>query len=236
MICRIADLITEVPAADGLDVRCRSYLHSGSSGADIIIRTELYRKGRYGPGVDEADVAYMESAYQFYRSLVTYNGFYLHCSAVVKDGKAYLFSGHSGAGKSTHAQLWISTLGGDTRIINDDKPALRCIDGVWYAYGTPWCGKDGINLNEKAPIAGVCFMKQASENKIRKLSAAESTCKLLSQTIFNFTEVPLLDAFTQSLDDFVRKIPVFELENVPEPSAARLSYETMKDAVPGVRL
>lgn len=33
-------------------------------------------------------------------------GFYLHSSAVELDGRAYLFSGKSGVGKSTHTRLW----------------------------------------------------------------------------------------------------------------------------------
>ena len=231
MLCKIADLIAEVPTADGLAVRCEDYLYSGNDGADIIIRTELYRCDRYAPDVSRETVAYMESAYQFYRAMVEYDGFYLHASAVVKDGKAYLFSGHPGAGKSTHTRLWVTAFGGDTRIINDDKPALRCIDGVWYAYGTPWCGKDGINCNEKAPVAGVCFMKKADHNKIRRLSPVESTHNVLSQTIYKFSNLQQLDALTRNLDDFLTKIPVFELENLPEISAAQLSYSTMMGGV-----
>ena len=234
MLCKVADLIAEVPTADGLAVRCQDYAYSGNLGADITIRTELYRCDRYAPHMTQEAIAYMESAYQFYRQLVEYNGFYLHSSAVVRDGKAYLFSGHPGAGKSTHTRLWLSTFGGDTRVINDDKPALRCIDGIWYAYGTPWCGKDGINLNERAPVAGVCFLKKAGENKIRRLSSAESTQAMLSQTIYKFKHLHQLDAFSQSLDDFLSKIPIFELENLPESSAAQLSYKTMLGAAPGV--
>lgn len=231
MICKIADLITNIPAADGLSIRCAEYLYSGKCGADVTIRTDLYRKDIYNPNIfSNDDIAYMESAFQFYKALVDFDGFYLHASTVIRDGKAYLFSGHSTAGKSTHANLWISTFGGDTRIINDDKPALRCIDGVWYAYGTPWCGKDYINRNEKAPIAGVCFMKKAPKNKIRRLSSAESMAGIMSQTIYKFENMRQLDAFTRNLDDFLRKIPVFELENIPEPSAAQLCFDTINGA------
>ena len=228
MLCKIAELIADVPAADGLAIRCRDYLYTGKKRADITIRTEFYRPQFYGDNPTPEMVAYMESASQFYGELVKHNGFFLHASAVVKDGKAYLFSGDSGVGKSTHANLWIQTLGGDTRIINDDKPALRKIDGVWYAYGTPWCGKDGINLNEKAPIAGVCFMKQAGENSIHRLNFDEAMKKILQQTLFRFDNEQLLDAFWESLSDFLEHIPVYELENRPEPAAAQLSFQTMQ--------
>lgn len=227
MLCKIADLIADVPADDGLGRRCTDYLYSGDRGADITIRTDLYRFDKFPPNTTKETVAYMESAYQFYLKLLAFSGFYIHASAVVRDGKAYLFSGHSGAGKSTHVRLWIDTFGGDTRVINDDKPALRFIDGVWYAYGTPWCGKDGINSNEKAPVAGLCFLKKAEKNVIRKLLPSEAVTRILGQTIFRFGQVEHADALMDLIECFLKHIPVYELENLPDGDAALLSYSTM---------
>lgn len=228
MRCKIADLIVEVPTAGGLDIRCKYYVWNGEEGADIIIRTELYDKNLYDSRISEQMLAYMESSRQFSSWLVQFNGFYLHSSAVVLEGKAYLFSGPCGAGKSTHTRLWQSTFGPDAHVINDDKPALRRIDGKWYAYGTPWCGKDGININEKAPLAGVCFLKKAPENKIRRLSRFEAMQRILGQTIYKFNSEEQLDKLLGSLEVFLKEIPVYELENVPEPEAAKLSFETMR--------
>lgn len=227
MRCKVADLIVEIPEADGLSIRCQDYKYDGVEGADIIIRTELYREENYGCRLSEENLAYMESAYQFYRKLIFYDGFYLHASAVVKDGRAYLFSGPCGTGKSTHTRLWQKAFGDEARVINDDKPALRRVDGKWYAYGTPWCGKDGININEKANLAGICFLKQAPENRIRRLSSNEAMQKILGQTIHRFQKVTELDCLLKKIDLLLREIPVYELENIPEASAAQLSYETM---------
>lgn len=226
MHCLIADLITELPAAGGLASRCKDYLHDSGGQPDITVLESAYRAHRY-PGQPETLVAYMESAYQFYMELVRFNGFYLHSSAVLLDGKVYLFSGFPGAGKSTHARLWQEAFGDRAVIINDDKPALRRIDGVWYAYGTPWCGKDGINSNRKGPVAGVCFMKKADRNAIRTLSTLEAMQRLMSQTIHTFRDTEYLDSMLRQLELFLQEIPVYELENRPESAAARLSYETM---------
>ena len=228
MRCKIADLIVEVPNAGGMSSRCREYLYTGNQVADIVIHASDYRPDRYPPQCPEEMVAYMESGTQFSRQLIQFGGLFLHSSAVVFDGKAYLFSGSPTAGKSTHTQLWQQVFGPAARVINDDKPALRRIDGVWYAYGTPWCGKDGINLNERAPIAGVCFMKKAQENRIRRLDKSEALQKVLGQTVRRFYEVEKLDQLLGSLDSFLRMVPVYELENRPEPEAVRLSYETMR--------
>lgn len=227
MRCKIADLITYVPETENLNFRCKDYRWDGNEKADIEICEESYRLDKYDLRLSKETVEYMESAYQFYMELVNFNGFYLHSSAVVKDGRAYLFSGPCRAGKSTHTKLWKETFGTEVHIINDDKPALRRVEGKWYAYGTPWCGKDGININEKAPLAGVCFLKKASENKIRTLDKFEAMKKILGQTIHKFDKKHKLDKLLDSIDVFLREIPVYELENIPESSAAKLSYETM---------
>ena len=228
MLCKIADLITEIPQAGGMASRCREYLYSTEMPPDIVIHSEEYQNSKHRSQCTEEMLAYMGSGKQFYSKLLDYNGFYIHASTVVLDGKAYLFSGRSTAGKSTHTRLWQQVFGPAARVINDDKPALRRIDGVWYAYGTPWCGKDGINLNERAPVAGVCFMKKAPDNRIRRLTKTEALQKILGQTIRKSLSLEQLDRLLTALDDFLRTIPVYELENRPEPEAARLSYETMR--------
>lgn len=228
MICKIADLITEIPDADGLRPLCGDYLWSGNENVDISIRREHYRAEEYGPKAAAEDIAYMESARQFCSALLNWNGLYLHASAVELDGKAYLFSGDCGVGKSTHTKLWQQVFGDKAQVINDDKPALRCLEGVWYAYGTPWCGKDHINRNRKVPVAGICFLKQSDHNAIRRLTPAEVIGRIMSQTIFRFGSVDRLDLMLGNLDKLIETIPVYELENKPEPEAARLSYKIMR--------
>ncbi|MBE6941941.1 MAG: hypothetical protein E7455_06665 [Ruminococcaceae bacterium] len=113
-------------------------------------------------------------------------------------------------------------------MFNDDKPALRCMDGQWYAYGTPWCGKDGININMKVPLSGICFLKQGAENRIHRLDASEAAERIIWQTIHRFKTREDLDRMLVYVDKLVHAIPVYEFENRPEPEAARLSYETMR--------
>ena len=228
MRCKVAELIVDVPEAEGLALRCENYACPDAPHADIVICEEAYRVDHYPPNCPGRTVAYMESAYQFYQNLVEHGGFYLHSSAVVWEGRAYLFSGDPGMGKSTHTRLWQRVFGPGARVINDDKPALRLIDGVWYAYGTPWCGKDGININERAPVAGVCFLKQAPHNAIRRLESQEALECILKQTIWKFHDPVRLSTVLGHLDRFLKRIPVYELENLPVPEAARLSYDTMR--------
>jgi len=228
MLCKIADLIAEVPEAGGMAPRCREYLYNGNENPDIVIDEDRYRRVHYAEDAGPELIAYMESSVQFYSRLLKYNGFYLHSSAVELEGRAYLFSGPSGMGKSTHTRLWQQLFGDAAQVFNEDKPALRCRGGRWFAYGTPWCGKDGINQNKKVPLAAICFLKQAGENRIRRLPPREALTKIMGQTIRRMRCVENLDLLLAHLEKLVQQIPVFELENRPEPEAARLSYETMR--------
>lgn len=229
MLCKIADLLVEVPETGNMAQRCEKYLYTGAEQPQVKLDTAHYNRDNW-PGLTEDEFVYMESGVQFYVHLLQHTGMMLHASAVEMDGKAYLFSGQCGAGKSTHTRVWQATFGERAQIFNDDKPALRYLDGRWYAYGTPWCGKDGINQNKKVPLAGICFMVQSKENKIRRLSAKEAITKICEQTLFRFRNPANLERMLTQLDKLVRDIPVFELENRPEPAAAQLSYETMCQA------
>lgn len=226
MLCNIADLLVQVPESGGMQQRCQAYACDSDRSADILITEANYRPENW-PGLSDNDVCYMESGAQFHLQLMRYNGIMLHASAVAMDGKAYLFSGPSGTGKSTHTRLWQKLFGEKAQVFNDDKPALRRLDGKWYAYGTPWCGKDGINQNMRVPLAGICFLKQAKENAITRLTNKEAVYRVFSQTLHRFYREENLDLMLSHVDKLVREVPVFELRNLPEPAAAQLSYDTM---------
>ena len=206
--------------------RCRDYLSKENVSADITICADDYKPERWREASPEM-VAYLDSGFFFYRDLLKFGGMMLHASAVELDGKAYLFSGPCGMGKSTHTRLWQEVFGERARVFNDDKPALRRIDGVWYAYGTPWCGKDGININMKAPIAGICFLKRGNENVIRRIGGIDAASAIISQTMRKFKDPKNTDLMLSHVDTLINEIPIYELHSRPEPEAALLSYKTM---------
>ena len=226
MICKIADLFTEIPEERGYAPLLQEYTVEEKEAADIVVDARYYRYDKYA-GFSKDIVAYIESGAQFHHWLLHFGGMMLHASAVELDGRAYLFSGPCGMGKSTHTRLWQREFP-EARIFNDDKPALRRIDGRWFAYGTPWSGKNHININMKASLAGICFLKRGEKNSIRRLSADEAITRLIHQTMRVFRKEADLDLMLSMVEQLATEIPIYELHALADVAAARLSYETMR--------
>lgn len=226
MLCKIADLITDVPDTGGLAPRVRDYLWESDSPPDIVIRESDFRPNAW-KGIPYDLYCYMESGVHFYANLLHYNGMMLHASAVAYEGRAYLFSGPGGIGKSTHTGLWKKVFGERAVVINDDKPALRFLDGRWYAYGTPWCGKDGINANLRVPLAGICFLEQGDHNDLTLLTAREAIPLVIAQTICGFKKSEKAYYLLQNMETLLREIPICKMMNQPNEAAVQLGYENM---------
>lgn len=227
MLCQVAELLVEIPAADGMDRRCRDYRTESALPADIVIRREGYRRSAW-PTLNGDYMAYMESGIQFYVGLLGFHGLMLHASAVEYEGRAYLFSGPCGAGKSTRTRLWRDQFG--AVIFNDDKPALRRMEEGWYAYGTPWCGKDGINQNRKAPLGGICFLQRDDAHiQIRPVETLEAIRSLMSQTLYQLWPQQM-DRLLPLVEGLVTEIPIFEMSGPPNEETAALCRDTMTRA------
>ena len=79
----------------------------------------------------------------------------IHSSVIVAEGRGVLFLGESGTGKSTHTRLWRESIEG-AKLLNDDSPIVRIVDGEVRVYGSPWSGKTPCYKNEVYPMAGLC--------------------------------------------------------------------------------
>ena len=160
---------------------------------------------------------YAEFARLFYEQLIDFDGLLLHASAVECNGVAVAFSASSGTGKSTHSSFWRSELGAS--IINDDKPALRRIDGVMCACGTPFSGKCDLSRNVCVPLRAIVFLTRAENVCVRRLSTEESLYRILSQTIRPRDErryVRLLGL----LDELLKQTEVYEAGVPNDPFSA----------------
>lgn len=119
---------------------------------------------------------------RFNRLLLKYYGSYIHSSALLFDGRAYLFSASSGTGKSTHTKKWLKRFGDRADIINDDKPSFRIIDGKCYIYGTPFAGGTDVQKNISAELGALVFIERGEENSLERIPPSKSIALLLNQS------------------------------------------------------
>ncbi len=229
MKLRVADLIVDVNIlGDMLLSRVQPYLYTGDKNADIVIeipKRYYENKHKEFPHLSFDECEYLWSGSAFYENLVDFDGLLLHSSCVEYEGKAYLFSAKSGTGKSTHTHLWLEYLPG-ARIINDDKPAIRCIDGVYYAYGTPWSGKTDESVNIGVPIAGIAFLERG-ENSIKRIPGILALKLFMEQTVRSVKK----DTMEKTLDllgDILTNIPIYRLSCDMTEEAVYTSLNGMK--------
>ena len=135
-------------------------------------------------------------------------------------GRGHLFLGHSGAGKSTTARLWLSHRG--VQILSDDRIILRAHGEKVFMYGTPWHGDAGIAEAERWPLDGIFVLAQAPANALRPLSRTEASAELYARS---FVPHHSSDAVAFILELFSRittQVPCFEFSFVPDFTAVEV--------------
>lgn len=151
----------------------------------------------------------------------------VHSSAIVCNGRAVLFLGESGTGKSTHTRLWRENIDGAV-LLNDDSPFIGFVDGRATAFGAPWSGKTPCYNQEQYPIAAIVRLSQAPHNAIRPLRSVHAIGALLPSLTpaFGYDD-ELQDRMLATLSKIISQVPVYHLECLPDAAAARLSYDTV---------
>ena len=152
--------------------------------------------------------------------LLRHFGLLLHASFIRCQGKAVLFSAPCGTGKSTQAELWEKYEGAD--IINGDRAGLRRLGCGWAAFGLPYAGSSGIYRNESAPLAAVILLRQAKENRLRKLKALEAFPDLYREVTVHRWDRKFVSESTELLLQLLQEIPVYLLECRPDQEAVQL--------------
>ncbi|MBE6912593.1 MAG: hypothetical protein E7473_08715 [Ruminococcaceae bacterium] len=151
--------------------------------------------------------------------------FLMHGVLMSAEGHGILLCAESGTGKSTHAGLWIKLLGDKCEIVNGDKPLIRTDGGIPYAYGTPWCGKEEININKKVRLTDICFIKRAEENAVFEVEKGTVTQTLIPSIHIpqNGDVISVLD----SVDAMAKNVKFYTIECNMDISAAETAYNTI---------
>ena len=158
-----------------------------------------------------------------------YSAVAVHTSVIMQGGKAYMFLGESGTGKSTHTRLWRENIEG-AELLNDDSPILRIVDGKPIVYGSPWSGKTPCYKPLCLPLGGVTRLSQAPHNRMRALGKLEAFGALLPSCPPNFAyDEALTDRMCEIIGAVIKTTPVYHLECLPDRAAAELSFNTLSN-------
>lgn len=229
----IADLVTELNPRYENNIRlAEPFLYNGERKTDIKLSvSDKYLDDLMSRAVEGTTVEQMENyafCCEFNRKLIPYNAMSVHSSALIFNGGAYLFSGASGSGKSTHTKLWLEAYGEKVHIMNDDKPVVRLYPGKAIAYGTPFDGGSGIALNESYPLKAIVFIERGGENSIRIPENKEIVQKLYFQTA-HMVDAETADKMLSNIEQLLDLTRFYVLTCVNDISAAYFAYNSLMD-------
>jgi hypothetical protein len=145
--------------------------------------------------------------------LASEGGFLVHSASAVRCGRAFVFAGRSGAGKTTISRLAPN----DVTLLSDEISYVRREGDGYRAFGTPFAGELArVGENVSAPIAVFCLLTKGPRNRIATVPAAEAAQALLRNTLFFAHDPELVKLVFQSALEFVSRVPVCRLTFAPD--------------------
>ncbi len=147
-------------------------------------------------------------------------GLTFHSAGLDDNGKAVLYVGHSGAGKSTQLNLWNNEPG--VTAMNEDRMAVQIPAGVPVCYGTPWGGIEDIGRNHSAPLSAIVIPEQSQINDISIIKPSEAAHILAARAFLPYWDASLMIKAMSNLNNILERVPVYRLRCRPEKEAISL--------------
>lgn len=154
-------------------------------------------------------------------------GFLLHAASAIRNGKAFLFSGKSEAGKTTISRLApsdvvlltdeISYIRKEKQVPRGMEPARYDTSKKYVAFGTPFAGELAkVGDNVSAAIEALCFLEKAPENRVEPLGTADALFRLMQNILFFAEDPQLVQRVFEAAGEFALNIPAYRLAFVPD--------------------
>lgn len=128
-------------------------------------------------------------------------GFVLHASSFEAEGKAFLFAGLSGAGKSTIARH----LGAGHRISDDQSMVLP--------WGASWWCRCAFHLeHEGAPPAGIFLISQSRATRVVRLAPERALAEVLRHLVLWQGDGRAHARILDNVSRFLESVPAYHLD------------------------
>jgi len=145
--------------------------------------------------------------------LARQGGFLIHAASSIRGGRAFLFAGVSGAGKTTISRLAPP----DATLLTDEISYVRCDGGEYRACGTPFAGELArVGENQSARLSTLFLLEKGPENRIETVATSEAIRLLLRNILFFAEDAELVNLVFRSACEFVERVPVRRLIFVPD--------------------
>jgi hypothetical protein len=157
----------------------------------------------------------IDAAFRILHSLLLakQGGLLIHAASAVRNGRAFLFTGVSGAGKTTISRLAPP----DATLLTDEISYIRREADGYVAYGTPFAGELGQpGENVRAPLEAVFLLAKGPKNRIDAVSDADATRALLEGVLFFAQDSLLVERVFDSVCELVKRVPIRRLTFVPD--------------------
>ena len=234
---RIADKNIAVTSIyDQVKVLCRDYLTEQAADFSVTVSPEdiarEHKQNRREAEIERIrEVEYPESYLEtlaVYRKIVVqmleYDTFLMHGAVVAEGERAWLFTAHSGTGKTTHIRLWLDNIEG-SYVVNGDKPLIRIGEQI-TDFGTPWSGKEGMNKNIGMKLCGIVLLERGAENRINALSFSEALPTLIQQS-YRPKDKQQLSKTLALIGKLSGRVPMYRLQCNMLPDAAFTAYSVL---------
>lgn len=140
-------------------------------------------------------------------------GFLLHGASAIRNGRAFLFSGVSGAGKTTISKLAPP----DSVLLTDEISYVRREGERYLACGTPFAGELArLGENAAAPVERLFFLGKGLKNRIQPIDTADALRMLLRNILFFVDDAELIQMVFRSACEFLARVPAFRLTFYPD--------------------
>lgn len=155
----------------------------------------------------------------FFLFIAQKNGlFAIHSASILYRKKAWLFSGHSGIGKTTHTKLWHTIVG--TPYLNGDLNLLGICGDKVKVYGIPWCGTSKIYTTKTFELGGIVLLGQNDQtDHLVELNPSEKVLRVMQRMISPSWTEPLLLKNLDFSDQIAEMIPILHLSCTKHNSA-----------------
>ena len=201
---------------------CREYLCDDAPAFRVKTTVDEIKSYLATRGIESIDDATAERILVYKKiaaKLAERGMFLLHSGVISYKGKGIAFVASRGVGKTTHAMLWKHSFWDDVKFVNGDKPIVKCENGKFVAYTSPWKGKEGLGEIESIELSAIVFIERGDKPSVKSIAPRDAVALISNQSIA--PESRVYDGeFSENIAAMLKSVPLYAAKvNMDKESA-----------------